>query len=216
MAYIPEGFGEAVFQWTLVGDSEPINVTMGFKNPAGGALADLQEAATSLESHWFDNMMGGVAGGINTSYTYLGLKASIRPTGAPTPDQFEVPNITVGTAGAAPPPQNCAMLVRRGTAGFGRKNKGRFYLPFYGESETQVSAAGDLSPAAIAVYQPALDGFLSGVESSLNCDIYLLHGYRVTDPGPPPVYGPPAEAPALITSLTLQPKIATQRRRLRP
>jgi hypothetical protein len=99
-------------------------------------------------------------------------------------------------------PSNVAALVAKATGLAGRRNRGRFFLPFIDES--RVDASGRLSSA----YQTALQAVADALYG-------VFHG----DTGRPlgPVALLHSEAPSTATNVTafqLQPIVATQRRRL--
>lgn len=104
-------------------------------------------------------------------------------------------------AGSAVPP-NTAHLVRKLTAGGGRRNRGRMFIP--GVSEANVNAVGDLSAGAQTALNTAADQMLANLlATSQIIDVVLFHESSPF-------------TPTSITDLQVQPRVATQRRRLRP
>lgn len=70
----------------------------------------------------------------------------------PLPVQVAVPDTSgagVGTIATDPLPSQAAMLAKKATTLAGRRNRGRIYLPFWGESQSD--ATGKPSAAAIAL-----------------------------------------------------------------
>nr|CRY96200.1 hypothetical protein [uncultured prokaryote] len=105
-------------------------------------------------------------------------------------------------------PQNCAVLVRKNTSLGGRKNRGRLFIPSLA-SDSVVSMTGVIDPTAVATFQGRMDDFVDylntdPVTAGLSTPMVILHAPSVVLVDPTPV-----------TSLTVQPMIATQRRRLR-
>lgn len=99
-------------------------------------------------------------------------------------------------------PPNCAVLVHKRTALGGRRNRGRWYIPWC-IGETDVDENGTLTPAKATTIQNACSAFLTALSSS-STPMVVLHsvGKSVV---------PPA---TMVTSMTVDPLIATQRRRL--
>jgi len=102
---------------------------------------------------------------------------------------------TVSGDGTAP---QVAYLVKKLTALGGRKNRGRMYLP--GPNESKVDADGSVISAFISSSQSSLDNFMTDTGAA-DIGIVILH----TD----------LSTPTDVTSLVMEPKVATQRRRLK-
>lgn len=110
-----------------------------------------------------------------------------------------------GTVGETTPP-NVALLVKKGTGLAGRANRGRMYVPWVG-IEGSVDEAGNILAAAVTNFQTSFTAFLNGLAARANdSDMVLLHTYEIPAPAP---------TETVVTSLTVDPRIATQRRRLR-
>jgi hypothetical protein len=104
------------------------------------------------------------------------------------------------TSGNAVPPQ-VSVLVRKSTVQGGRKGQGRYFMP--GIPESAVSAAGILSQQYVSDIQVTQDAFKQELADSL-MPMLLLHSVEGS-----------SDLPLAITKLTVQSKVATQRRRLR-
>lgn len=106
-------------------------------------------------------------------------------------------------------PPNCAVLVHKRTARGGRRGRGRMYLP-WAINASSVTEGGVLTPADQLVIQTAVSVWLSGIASGAG-PVVLLHR-----PSSPDIQGPPTTpgSPNTVTSLVVDPLIATQRRRL--
>jgi hypothetical protein len=104
-----------------------------------------------------------------------------------------------GNAGASTSPQVALLIEKRSAVG-GRKNRGRMYIP--GIPEAGVSPAGNLETGyAAAVTSDVADLFGDLVTVDGVDNLVIFHGTSLT--------------PTHISSLTLDPQVATQRRRLR-
>jgi hypothetical protein len=116
------------------------------------------------------------------------------------PITFEVGTAVAGTGASGTLPNNCAVLCRKFTASGGRRNRGRFYLPPAYFLETEVNQVGTLDPAVVTEYQGYVDSLLAQLGLQ-DCSPRLLHsdGGNATP----------------ITNIIVQPKLATQRKRMR-
>lgn len=111
-------------------------------------------------------------------------------------------------------PPNCAILIDKNTNRAGRRNRGRMFVPGAGEDETEASGALT-APSLVrwTEYADGVFGLADGPTTNLG-DAVILHSYVWTgdvDPGPPVGF----PVPTVITSLTVDPMIGTQRRRMR-
>jgi len=104
---------------------------------------------------------------------------------------------TGGTGGAAAP----AFLIHKNTDLGGRAGRGRFFLP--GVPETAVGPGGVLASGVTTAVNTALASFWLDMGDE-NLGLVLLHSE-----------GSPITTPTVITSLSCDPVVATQRRRQR-
>jgi hypothetical protein len=116
------------------------------------------------------------------------------------PSALVIGPLAGGAANTAVAP-NTALLVNKTTLLGGRRNRGRWYWP--GLPEGDVDQGGNVAGGFLNAVQIDFDSFYTklGLE-----DLYpsLLHSEDIG-----------LILPALITSFVVQPKVATQRRRLR-
>lgn len=190
---IPPGFGIVAHEYEYdgtAGASGPSIVTYAVNVGIGGGQAVLD---TCVE-YW-----GSVAEGINSADVSVyrsTLKVGPNATGA----TFENATILAGAeTGASVPPQ-VAGLVRKSTGLGGRANRGRFYMPHL--SQSVVDARGTIGSVALGDYNTVLATWLSGLEGE-GINVFILH----SDPG--------ASDPTEVTAVSMQPLVATQRRRVR-
>jgi len=102
---------------------------------------------------------------------------------------------------AAPPPNVAVLVHKRSTRG-GRRGRGRLFLP-WAMSEGDVDEVGNLATARVTQLQNLCNSFLAGLQSQ-DVPMVILHNPGKTAMG----------APNVVTSLTVDRLIATQRRRL--
>jgi hypothetical protein len=113
---------------------------------------------------------------------------------------YELAVNSLGTAVGETPPPNVTLLVRKGTALGGRKNRGRIFAPAALISESQIDKTGVVDPTYQGIVQDYWDNFLEAMGAS-DVPMVLLH----STPG----------LPTPVSSVTLENMVATQRRRLR-
>lgn len=103
-----------------------------------------------------------------------------------------------GTGNTAMAPNNTALLIEKRTQLGGRSGRGRLYMP--GLVESVVGPAGDIDPASLAIYQTTAEAWLVDIETT-QTGMFLFHAA--------------SSDPTRVTSLTVDPVAATQRRRMR-
>jgi len=106
--------------------------------------------------------------------------------------------VIAGTDSATMAPPNVAYLLNKHTNRVGRQGRGRLYLS--GVAEANVGNAGVLTSAIIDDFDAQIAEFL-GFLPDIATSMVLLHSDS-SDPDP-------------VTSITVNPLVATQRRRLR-
>lgn len=195
---IPQGYAHVVHSLQLTGDPDPFAVTYGVDCVVGSTPAGI---ATELDG-FFDTLMGQMSNQITLINTDVRFQED--PPPAP-PVVGSKANSQAGAGTGAILPQNCAYLVHKRTATGGRGGRGRMYLP--GVDEAQASNIGAINLANVAGLVNSLNTLLTSINSGVTvAQMVILHdsnGVHAADP------------PRVVTSLTLDPVIATQRRRLR-
>lgn len=99
-------------------------------------------------------------------------------------------------------PSNTAVLVQKRTDAPGRRNRGRFFMP-WSVSETFVGESGIIVQPTVDALQDACDDFLAGLATA-GIPMHLFHGA-----------GTGVSTPTPVTSLAVQSIVATQRLRMR-
>jgi len=108
-----------------------------------------------------------------------------------------------GASGAATSP-NVAVLVHKNCETTAGKRKGRLYLP--GAPEAEIDEDGMLSTTLKTAWTTALNDFYAGLSGAGGNQLVVVHFTGASD-----VSG----EKSIVTSLTVDPRVATQRRRLR-
>jgi len=172
-------------------------MTFGVRNPTNRAPTLVaQDLRGMLKTRLWDPF------GRGTDWSW-GVGKCWRRDPAGVLDFGEDPQVNAGTSSAAnnTPVPNSAILVQRRTGLAGRKFRGRIFVPPFGLSEANVSAAGIMDAAVVTTFQSQWAGAL-GNFTTLGLDMVLLHEN-------------PATEPTLVSSLQVQARMASQRDRLR-
>jgi hypothetical protein len=107
-----------------------------------------------------------------------------------------------GTVSDSPITSNCALLVKKNTALGGRRNRGRFYAPPTFLNEGAVDASGNIAAGPLATLQTLWTNLFNELATA-DLEPQLFH------------QGAGAPVPTPIVAFTVDPMIATQRRRMR-
>lgn len=154
----------------------------------------------------------GVAGAVCTAWDLSGVQslqtdetllASVYVKFGPslTGPSADVACGLAGVATGAGVHPNTAMLVKKVTPDGGRAGRGRMYMP--GMPETVISDSGLVDAGFLGSANTAFEDFRARLNTA-TIPMILLHGA-----------GSPISLPSVVTSLLVDPKVATQRRRLR-
>lgn len=192
---IPEGFANVRHVFSLVGRPKQMGWSHGIQCGVGQTAADVAPILTTAFTESFIPSTGAILAG----WTYVGVE--VTKTFAGNPDKHTRVINTVGSGGANGLVVNCALLVNKNTGVGGRKNRGRAFVPPFNIPEASVDQAGFLL-AGDLVNQAAGYAAYRGKLEAEDLFLFVFHSS-------------PADPATLITSLTVSPQVATQRRRLR-
>lgn len=187
---IPAGFGQMSVVHIGGGIVGEAIWTLGFDNNAGDSP---QEIADNMKVNFAALDYGDL---LSSQVTCSAIRVKLGPD--ETGPSAEATNIIVGTVGGEPAPANCATLVHKTTLLGGRKGRGRMYLP-----GMATNALGDDSEIDGA-HQTLVEAFVLGLSSVMvlaSLPAHLLHS--------------DSTSPTAIEALVVDPKLATQRRRMR-
>jgi len=193
MTVIPEGYAQVNFQYT--GDDVPTGAewTLGLFLEGTGATP------VEIAEELFDAYDGTLL------KQYIGsgcdLSSILCKVGPDTTGPSAVVPVVGGSTGGTSSSPNCATLVKKITNQGGRAGRGRMFFP--SPPESNVDSAGFILPAIVTAMQTQLDAFYTAIGTGSFSPV-VLHGV-----------GSPITTPSLITSFQVDPKSATQRRRLR-
>jgi hypothetical protein len=152
-----------------------------------------------MNDAWNDNLKSLTSSAVTLTRSVI--KLGPNATG-PT---YEASENIVGTNGGSLAPPNCAVLVKKITALGGREGRGRAYLPGISSISGSLDSGGNFSGANATTVSNAMQALF---DQMLADDLI--------GPVTPVVLHSASSDPTQITSFVCEPKLATQRRRLRP
>jgi hypothetical protein len=186
---IPSGFAQCTMGFAGNGLANPAAVVFGI-DQGGGANPD--DVAEQVYDTWVATILNQQCDDI----TLVSCLVKFGPND--TGPSAEFTGNDPGVLSASGAVSNTAYLVRKNTSLGGRKGRGRMYLP--GVVESTVGSDGAIDPTPLASLQLEVTGF-GNVLTLGSLPMVLLHN--------------DATAPTPVTSLVVQGRVATQRRRLR-
>jgi hypothetical protein len=190
---IPSGYAQ--INWQFTGTSCPLgaDVTLGVDVSSYAGTA--QDAANDARDIWVAEMLPQQVSTVTLSNTHV--KFGPNATG-PAADAGSSNVGGGGNPGIAP---QVAALVHKTTLFGGHAGRGRMFVP--GLMESDVNNAGVLDSGTLGAWQGNVDSLLSELATALLIPV-VLHSAAS-----------PLSTPSTITSLDVDTKVSTQRRRLR-
>jgi hypothetical protein len=197
---IPVGFGQYRHEFSLVGDPEPMFCIFGWSSEEG--VVDLPAVALGFHNAGKQLHLGLSVPSCTLNRTTVTFVASAG--GGTTVAEAFSPQAGGNTTDGLT--QNTAWLIKKATATGGRRGRGRAFWP--GVRADQVTDAGVVTAATVASYASNLLTYLNSVKATAGVgDMVILHDDA---PGATTLF-----APSPVTLLTMDNRVASQRRRLR-
>lgn len=194
MAFIPPSHANATFVVQRAGDTDPYTTSLGllfnsgtFDTAQADSLAAAFKTAALPSLSTADTL-------VSIDYDYNEISGVLAYSSVQNA-------VGTGPPASGTMTQNVAALFVKRTALPGRKGRGRMFWPFVGDAD--VDAVGALSPGAVTRYTTMLTAWKTAITSNTAFDSPVLF-HQTSTP-----------APTAITSFTVSPLVATQRRRLR-
>lgn len=196
------GYADVSIQMKLDVMARPCFITLGVKPT--GLSADA--IATAVRGAF--NLAGSILNQIDSSVTVGPVTCRLGIDGLEDQLGADSTLVTGGRAGTSIPPNTAVLCIKR-TARGGRRGKGRMYLPWVLASNT-LNENGAIPSTNVTTLQTAVTAFLNNLTSA-SVPMYVLHGKgKPTSSDPTGTGG----APNLVSTITVDPLISTQRRRL--
>lgn len=192
---IPEGFGIAKLRWKPLTSPDEVITTFGFLHDP---LVSAEDEAGAIRTIAIATNRPLNPARYSTRYQSVGVEVTVMTGTGPVTGESVA--FVTGTGTGTPLTTNTAVLLKKITARGGRKGRGRMFIPGIGVSEIDVDEVGIIASGDVSALQGVWGGFFDDLSASPTLPV-LLH----SDGGPPDS----------ITSVQIQPIVATQRRRLR-
>jgi hypothetical protein len=188
---IPSGYANILIPYKHSGSARSAAVTFGVKNE--GAFATPNAVANAVWNAWDPE----VTVAVDSDVTVGPVQASVNYGGDPVTGFGD--DSSIGGTGLSSIPGNGALLVQKLSILGGRKNRGRFYLP-WSLQEANVDELGGVAGGTVTDYQAIFDNVLAALTTE-DVPMVILHSVAGT--------------PATVSQLVVQSTIGTQRRRIR-
>lgn len=118
-----------------------------------------------------------------------------------------------GTRALSSPPPNNNMLIKKLTGASGKRNRGRFYLP-WSIDEAGVDEVGILTSGEVSGAQTRATAWLTGLTTD-QTPMVVAQRFLVPNPSPPPdECVDHIDASSVVTQLVVESLIGSQRRRI--
>ena len=198
---IPQDYAQATLNFRHDDASRDMSVVLGLS----AVGADAAEVFETVETAWFTEL----APQTDSNVRLTSVAVRIGPSTGPFPGlSVEFASLASGTDSGTYLPPNVGLLVRKFSVFGGRANRGRNFWPSMLEN-TDIDELGVIGPVALGTLQTAFVAFF-GLLASGNgggtalCPAVILHDEDS-----------PADDPVLVSAVSVDGQIATQRRRLR-
>lgn len=192
---VPVGGSNAVMRWSLLGDSEPMVCTLGIIDEL--VTDDPVDIAGRFATAF---AASGVSDNIDLGQGWSRMTSFVTTILSSGPVTVEAGTAVANTGTHSTPPNNCAYLIRKQTALGGRRNRGRMFVPPYRWPETDVTPNGVLGTSQVTTMQAEWTSFMTQL---------------ATQDLSPVIWHEDGSAGTQITGLVVQPRMATQRTRMR-
>lgn len=193
MTNIVNGYGQARLVFTVFGRLNQVITTVGYKINDSASPTD---SAAEIDGFFKGATRLIAATHMADSWQYLGVDVTENRGLGPIQSSYRAE--VDGGASFAPPPSNCAVVVKKVTARGGRKGRGRFFLPPAFLAESDVDQVGRFVKDVI---QGRVSASMDAWRAGAHTKPFLLHA--------------DATVPDAIIGDVVEGVIGTQRRRMR-
>ncbi len=200
----PVNYASVVQSLRLVNDAEPMAITFAL-GPFDGT-ADMQQKTLDVHAAFGNHLAPRISNQYSLVQTELLMQFDPQPA---EPSVFLATPIIACTQENQALPQNTATLVHKRSGTGGARGRGRLYVP--GVPEGEVSPTGLMNQTWVNFLQGSFTAWLNelaNIVPGAATGMVILHQAGGVVP-------PSFPGPSLVTSLVIDPIVATQRRRLR-
>jgi hypothetical protein len=192
---IPAGAAQINYVFGGIAAPTGAEITIGFDGVAGVPYTPTQLAELAEDS-WTTNLRPRTVDDVTLET--IRVKFGPNETGPST----ELAVNLAGSVSANTAAPNTSYLIHKNTALGGRRGRGRMYYP--GVNEIEVDEGGTVLAAVVTAWNTALAAYLTQMEAG-GGDVVVLHAAGISS----------VPVPTPILSLSVDNRVATQRRRLR-
>lgn len=198
MTFLGAGYANWVVTWTLDGSVKLLQTVHMLKNnsPLSAAAID-----TKMRTFFTAGTRPYSASRTYIGYTLAKTETYSNQAGTVTYNLNETPIVGTKTSSLGTP-VNTSILIKKNTNIVGRRYQGRHMLPNFTISEADISQAGIISGPGLASPQTDWNAAMAEITSDATLTAVLGHTF-------------PDSVPTPYTTVTVQPKIGTMRRRIR-
>lgn len=193
--YVPLGYASVSIEHWLTGYNRPAVCTWAVNNSA--AMLDPDELAAE-QSTAYRTTIGTQ---VDSTVTIRDCRVLVGQGSGDPLIGFSTLTSPGGRSAESTPP-SLALMISKRTALGGRRNRGRFYVP-WAVADTAVAENGSISGAVVNTWQTQANAFMTYLSVTNETPMVLLHE------GTPP----DVPAPTTVTNLSVDGTIRTQRRR---
>lgn len=193
----PNGFANCSVRIQLTGFTRPAFVTFGVEDNTG---FDPTGLADVVRDAWLATVSMNSQLDSSTTATEFTVRV-----GQPAGDDAvgSVSSTVVGGRALNSGPPSQSVLIHKRTARAGRAGRGRLFMPWWGLTAGELPDNGLIATAQLNTMNATVDTWLAA-HTAASAPLVLLH----------PTPSTPVRIPDLITDLSVDPLISTQRRRL--
>lgn len=194
---LPPAYSLWIPTWTLDGSTKIFQTVHMLKDDVAGAPAAIN---ASMRTFWAAAARPYNAAQMYVGYTLAKTETYVNTDGVITYDLDETP--IIGTLSSSlGTPINTSILVKKNTNVVGRRYRGRHMFPNLWVPEANISQAGIITTGGVSTLQALFTAAITA-QIAGGLDPYLGHSVSEV-------------APTAYTTVSVQPKIGTMRRRIR-
>jgi hypothetical protein len=211
------GYAQVKFRYRLVSDPEEMIWTCGFKATDYAEGDNHTDVASVAKAAAIAHKIAMAPGFMLNIWTFVGCQATMRlDTTTPGLDieTAEHDVNVLGTTSGISPVNNTAVLIKKQTSYAGRANTGRAFWPPFFLLREEIDSRGTLRPDLMTGWQTVVDDLEDNLRAGQQDGAAYPGGLPKLEPVI--LHSNADNAPTPVTRLVLQPRAATQRRRMRP
>jgi hypothetical protein len=201
---VPQHYAQVIHSFRLTGDPDPYAVTYGVKVTDPPVVSTVNDLASELDNIFVARVMPAMGPSLTLAHTEIQWQAAALPASREIGIvSSNSPGTNAGATAFFPP--NSALLIHKRTSLAGRHGQGRLYMPAVAEG--WADNVGNVLGSVITDFTAKFESVRTDILASPDFDYMCLFHDSVSTTTIP--------GPTAISSLSCDPVVATQRRRLR-